>query len=970
MGYTEQRGGWKSKGGQPYFYKEWNECHKDLRKARQLQRALLYQAAKDCLKDIETSRGTIKLKAENLREQRDRIKVELRRNYSLLGKVWVGATPEEQDKWDTIVAQCKSITKQTQGLYSSERLTTAESVIVEFERDVASGHIQQQGYLPDAVKSLYALDLERKRGQLAAKAANKISDNEGLCRLGREAVGSTWRRLVVDKLPSLVSAGDQIQHILTLDAESIQQIWDSLRQSNHNNCLGTNCAFESIIRRLGKGLPPRNVIDALEDESRRPLFDGAIAKQPQRSRPIPIRNKFVGKSVEGWTTLVSKIHAKAIRVDEWKGGDDPSDKSSISVSENSNSNGAIGSSSPTEVSQQFRLSLSNGESVNTPEVVTYSSVVRDRCVSLPPTPETPSTPTGDVGKSASCEGVSNPPENCGFVHLKDASFSDCPEIQSGTSDKDSADEAQGVPTPVKSRVRRRKVRRNHSRARSLIDSVARRKNSPCNIGNQSKSALESEQLYNEGLVRVDTDSLLAVQSTGLRQASLGDGPERLPGGSGSGKAPKRLLDSIPRRLQGVQAETDYEDSYAWHLGCENTFGLLPQSTQESVRTRVGYYPAHCACGIEATPLHSDTNGKVIGTLLSGHPGYSIIVLSEGKTEDLRKGHTISLRSSFGSERLRMPSVCKSGEKGGRKQGPTNDSVQNNEIQCSVRKVHKADGKAVVQAKGPARQSIDRERDEQPIQSVAIVEHMESSRRPSGIVAGSDKVGHALQPRVDTSDAPILLNNNSRRRTSGVVKEAIGKSRGDDSWTQVPVNRRRNERRHDDRPRELCLTCYHCCNTVRGNAARDAWDAVADDRRRGRFRGRDQQVLCETCSEANERMVSQLRSRVKGGERGRRVPPGGVLPIKTSSTSRDDRDGAKSTQSVGHRVHRGRKERPKRVSSRTLENESDSPSRSTSVGPNFRRDGKEISIRKKRESRPRVRSSTRFSRQHSLERSRK
>lgn len=931
LGLTYRRGVYYSQG-RPFVEREWNEAHKDLKRAKQLYEALTYEAATKALAKAEENKQHLIEQSGELHERRRELLQRFKSQYRYQEGNWVGLTEEDAEELSDITYKCKAISKRKKSVFNDNTEAAARDFIDGYKRRLADGHVAFRGYVPDAVSDLYALDLDRRRGQLAAVAADKIRLHEGVCRMGRDAIGSTWRRLVVDKLPSLASSRDQIQRILSMDPEFIQSVRDSLSQSYHTGCPDPSCAFEAIIRRLGEGVRSSN-----DDETP----TGATGV----SSPIPIPNSAGDMDNVEIDPVVERALLR-IRF--------PSGQNSTGEDESTGSNSERGDIAylPDGIS---RISRGDSESDDAEETSDDGRSDSGDDLYVPPAATVPQVHSEDVGEGSGCEGTSNTSEDKFFVHESYASVCNGTEVQSGTGVEDSFGKTEGVPTLEQDLECGREVRRDNSGHGNLVTPDRGGEDSASNIGDEPRPALESKRLRHSRVVPVDTNPELVVQSANMKSAKVGKSGKRVSGGNKTKPTTARLLDQIPHRLQGVQTENDSKDSYLWHLGCTDSFRLLPQSVKESIRTRVGYYPAYCSHNVEVTPLHGEDNGKVIGQLLSGNLGYGLIVVSKSKAESLRKGKTITLRGTFGSERLRGAGVRESGEEKRRKQRSKNDTVPYNKVQPDARKVHKADGEAAVQAKGRQRKSGGRKGDEQQDAGSPPVEVVEPGERPSGVVTRPDKVGPTLQPRSNKSDAHVLPNDNPRRRVEGASKPPTRQQGGDDGRDKIPVNGRGNERRHDHSPGELRITCYHCLDTVQGNEARDAWTRVEDDRRRGRFRGRGKQVLCDTCSAENARMVQGHRSRSKNRTRGRHVQSDRILPVKAATAPRDDRDGSQPTQSIGIGVHRGRKKRPPRVLSSAVGNAGGAPSRTASPGAYIPKSKSTLSTREKREDRDRVRS---------------
>lgn len=943
LGLSQRNGVYESATG-PFLKNEWNEAFTDLRTARQLLRALTYDAAVKAEKDLEETCIVDKRELVKYQEERRSLNAELSKYRRVEGQ-WVGATDSEQARWEESNRVGKEIRRRMRSVPKAKQLSVAKQVIKQYERDIIHGHADFKGYKPESVATLYAADLDRRRGQLAALAANKLSDNEGLCRLGRDAVGSTWRRLVVDKLPSLASSRDQIQRILTLAPEYIEQIRDSLSVGYHTDCKDPNCALEGIIRRLGEGIRDND-----DNATPRPEDSGSTTAISCTDNGGHSESDRLGQALED------------IMLCGGGGEEDVECEYDIEVSTSGNDK----STDPREQDGIFGISITDTESDNSEEDFGDSRSTCDSRGHVSPTPSVSCESESTAGEQSSGEGASDSSKSVFSIHLTDPRISYSAKVQGRASNEASPGEEEGLPKPVKSRRSGGEVRCDNSGDGPIIVAIGRGENIDGHTGNKPERTMESKQLCDAGMVRDDTNSELVLQSPSIGQAEMGGRSERVHGRSDPSRVEKRLLDQIPKQLRQVQNEGVSQNSYTRHLGCTDTFRLLPQPTKESLRTRLGYYPSTCAHGVEITPLRGEANGTVIGSLLSGNPGYSIIVISEAQTKSLRQGKEIVLRSTFGSERLQSQSIRKVRETTAAK-GTQDDSVQNNKIQPNAGKVHKAHGAPVVQVERPPRKQVDRKRDEQPSTSKAPLGALEPSGRPSSTIVRPNKVGPALQQRVDKNNAFILSDNNTRRGIKGPTTASVNKHRFNESRDQIPVSGRSDERRHDNGAGELRLTCYHCLNSVQGDSAKNAWIAVENDRRRGRFRGRGKQVLCEDCSERNEDMVRLARPRVEGRTRSERLPSNTVLPVKTTEAPRNTRNGSGPSQGARYRIHHRRQARAARVSERTMENEGNPAPRPTGVRSDFPVFEREVPNRQASKNWIGVRDVARRSRQGRLER---
>lgn len=927
---------------------EWVESHKDLTKARQLLNALTYEAASKCVEYHTTKKVELIAKQASNTARRVELLEQFRKQYQRIGKQWVGITNDELDEWEFVEAQGKSLSRQIRAICKGETSSAAAEFIAEYKRKLGGGHVKSGGYLPDVVRELHTSDLDRRRGKLAAMAADKICRNEGVCHFGRSAIGSTWRRLVVDKLPSLVSATDQIYHILTLDAESIKSIRDSLSHAYHTGCKYPNCAYEDIIRRLGEGVretPSEPPGGADVDDTNGGANGDSNGTADGRIQCDGCVND---AGCCPTCSLVAEILSPSVDgIEPCASDDDGTD----SCGEDG------GASLPGPHIEDDNANESDGD----------GGALRRCRVSLSSIADLSEGDSSSVGGGSGSEGASHTPEDVLTIHVENTGFSDGAEVQSGASPEDSTHQTQGVPTPVKVKNRRRKVRRDNGRNGDISVAIRRGEDPTRNTGDEPVSTLEDEQVHHKGLVRGSTPVELAVQGPSIGQTTLDTGLERVSGRPRKrAQVARRLLDSLPRRVARMQGKDDNKDTYAGHMGCADTFRLLPQSTQESVRKSLGYYPSRCEHGVTATPLYRKATSKIVGHMFSGKPGYSVILLSNSEAQSCLQGGSLSFRLPPREKVQAGTGVRKSGEKGRRVQGTANDTVSFGEVQRDAGKVHPPNGKASVQAEGPAWKHSDSKRHEQQTKGQTPLESMATGGRPRGIVPRLDEVGPALQHTPAASAPRVLLDDGPGLGAGKVVAGAASQQRSDVTRYKIPIKRRSDERGHDDGSGQLCLTCYHCKQSVRGAAARDAWNAVEDDRRRGRFRGSGKQTLCDNCSDENARLYAKLRARVKGGTGGRPVPHDRVLPDQTTTSPQHDRDGTKPAQSLGDRVDGGRKKRSKRVLAASLGDEGPATPRAAGTGADIPKPLPQISYAYQGQGRNRVRGTSRRTRDSAVE----
>lgn len=974
-------GGYYVRDGIPYFRFEWDEAHVTLRRARTLYEAIIYDAALRANRSILEEITPIKERVRKAQYDKQQLSIQMQRKYTRLDGRWVGSTEEDTQAWASATAESEAAHAEFRIADKRPILEAAKAVIALYKRKLINGHPVFKGYVPDAVRSLVADDIEKRSGELASMAANKIGRDEILCRAGISAFASTYRRLVVGKLPSLGSARNQIHAILTLDPEHVKQIRADLSYAYHTGCKTPNCSFDELLRQLAEGIPRRasSCAPQRDDDGSTTCTSGGGGIITNADATIDINGEIgecgqtpCPKLCEWPEDLVPADPEKCPISDMDRHIDLSFEGEYNSESDSGGESRGCMSPSPQPCSENAlsgicKFSWKTDDSTETSDNI---SIASSGDLFVPPASSLPKRVGRGIRAGTSSERAVNSAKVISTIHNTDTILDDSTKVQGGATVQSSSKVAKGVPISSESSQCGREIRCDDSSTGDIYAPVRRGENVDGYTGNKQVLIVEDEQLCDQRMVSDDTDTELVVQSTNLRQATLDSGTEQMPRrhvASENAETQKRMLDSITKFLPRMQEEASYETSYARHLGCKDTFRLLPQPTKESIRTSLGYYPSWCTHDVQQTPLRGSETGKVVGYMLSGKPGYSVIIISEEQTEILLEGAEVNLRATFGSERLRRSRVRKSRKVKRLDKGPSDDTVQKSKVQLDAGEIHKGDGKVIVPNERQFREQVDSQRNEQQAKGKTPSKPLEPGGRSSRTVTGLNKVGSALQHRIVKSFAQVLSDAVQRPRAENTVEMSVKKQRGHDARDKVHEHRWGNERRYDDSLRKLCISCYHCLNTVKWDERKLSWVTVEDGRRWGRFRGPGKQVLCRSCEDATYRRVQANRTHLESGRTHRRVSPNRVLPNKTTTTPWCSGDGAKSTQGVSKCVHSSRKEGSSRISQAVVGNESNFASRSTRTRTNFSKSKQEVSTNKIRADRTGVRGKSRRSHKNSVER---
>lgn len=924
MGYKYRDGQWES-NGRLFMAREWNELHKDLRAAKAITRTFRYQ---QCKKVVEESAATIEglhQKWCDTQEALQQLSIELQRKYQREDGRWKGITEDEQADWDSLKRTSKVLLQRKSNAERNAGLTIAKGIIAKYESNSHRGTVKSRAFYEPETQEFLAATAAKHTERLVKDSAHKISTHENLCWMGRNALSQAFVLHVVDELSILEGQERLVDTINRMGEQTARKVYTFLSGAHHDGCDRSGCSWEDNLRRLGEIFHKRELPAHPGDATQTPAPPQSGSGSGQRaSSPIQLLETSVHsgrKESNGDTGLV----------------DETSESDGISGISQS-----PGTGSDTEKSGDDGLGACGG----------IWSVFKFETLS--------EGNQRDAGGQSSGEGDGDGLEEILAIHDPHSKHREFPQISGGTVVPSGQKEPTGVPTSIEGTEHRGAVRHNNS---SPVDSTHPESGGEAvTVGDGMSEGYDDKgkPLRDDGYLPVDSGIELDLSgSNQLTGAAVGDTRKSVRWGDHPPKqAPKGLLRNSSRLLERVPKADSDQDCYTRHMECSDTFRLLPQSTKESVRTRLGYYPTVCAHGTSVVALHSAKNRKPIGDLLTGDPRYSVIILSPSQAQNLLAGREITLRATFGSERLKNKGFRQSGKNERLDQRSKNDTIPKPKVQRDAGLLHPPNRNAGVQNQRRTREPYHskglqpKDEGRPPVASVA------TNRGPGRTQHGSNKVGSPLQQGPHRNPAHVLPGTHTRPNIPPPSHETTQDERGHGSWYQVQKRGRHNERRHDDRPRQLCTTCYNCLNVIQLNGEQIPRADMAPRRRWRRLRGDSSQILCNNCKQRARDAIHSSRAQAQGGGDNGRVSPNRVLPVEATQNRQRPRNGAIPTQGIGNSLYGGGQARTGRVSKPALARKSDTTPRTTYSGPNFPEFEPEISSRgKQNKDRNRVLSKT-------------